>query len=128
MPNRQSYTQYTVVKGDTLAAIAKRFGSTVGAIAATSGIADPNKIAVGQVLSIPQDTGYDPDALELSEVKVTAQRRVTSSPKMDPRAALPDTSAGTAGGLASWFQPPRLWFTVGVLATIAYAILGRRKR
>lgn len=127
MPNRQSYTQYTVVKGDTLAAIAKRFNSTVGAIAATSGIADPNRIAVGQVLSIPQDTGYDPDALELSEVKVTA-KRVTSAPKTDPRTMLPDTSAGTPGGLASWFQPPRLWFTVGVLATIAYAILGRRKR
>lgn len=130
MPNRQNYLQYTVVKGDTLAAIAKRFGSTVGAIAATSGIADPNRITVGQVLSIPQDTGYDPSALDdLSEVKVTA-KRITSAPT-DPRTArtaIPDTSAGTPGGLLAWFQPPRLWFTVGVLATIAYAILGRRSK
>lgn len=122
MPARKSYQQYTVVKGDTLAAIAKRFGTDVATIAVTSGIADPNKITVGQVLSIPlaQD--------DLSEVKVTAQLRPTSSPKADPRAALADTSAGSAGGIASWFQPPRLWFTLGVLATLGYAILGGRRK
>ncbi len=123
MPNRQSYQQYTVVKGDTLAAIAKRFGTNVATIAVTSGIADPNKIAVGQVLSIPLPATDD----ELSEVVVTA-KRLTSSPKMDPRAGLPDTSAGSAGGLASWFQPPRLWFTLGVLATLAYAVMGGRNK
>jgi nucleoid-associated protein YgaU len=44
---------YTVAEGDTLAAIAQRFGSTVEAISAANGIDDPNQIVVGQVLVIP---------------------------------------------------------------------------
>ena len=48
------YTTYTVVSGDTLSAIAQRFGTTVSAIASLNGIADVNKIKVGQVLKIPK--------------------------------------------------------------------------
>jgi len=44
---------YTVQSGDTLSAIAKRFGTTVNAIAQLNGIKDVNKIYVGQVLRIP---------------------------------------------------------------------------
>lgn len=43
---------YTVVKGDTLAKIAKKYGTTVDAIAKLNGIANPNKIKVGQKLKI----------------------------------------------------------------------------
>ena len=39
--------------GDTLTVIARRFGSTVEAIVEANAIADPNEIAVGQVLFIP---------------------------------------------------------------------------
>ena len=48
---------YTVASGDTLGAIANRFGVTVEDLAAVNGIADPNLLAVGQVLSIPTGTG-----------------------------------------------------------------------
>jgi len=44
---------YVVVQGDTLGAIAARFGTTPNAIAAANGIADPNVINPGQVLVIP---------------------------------------------------------------------------
>jgi LysM repeat protein len=44
---------YTVKSGDTLTAIAARFGSTVAKIAAANGISNPNKIYVGQRLTIP---------------------------------------------------------------------------
>lgn len=44
---------YTVVKGDNLTKIAKRYGTTVAAIAELNGIENPNKIKVGQVLKIP---------------------------------------------------------------------------
>ncbi|MGQ9889371.1 MAG: LysM peptidoglycan-binding domain-containing protein [Aggregatilineales bacterium] len=46
-------TVYIVEQGDTLAAIARRFGTTVSAISAVNGIANPNLIFVGQRLVIP---------------------------------------------------------------------------
>jgi len=42
-----------VQEGDTLAAIAQRFGTTVAALQQANGIDDPNEIIVGQVLTIP---------------------------------------------------------------------------
>ncbi len=44
---------YTVKAGDTLTAIAIKFGSTVAAIASANNIANINNINVGQVLTIP---------------------------------------------------------------------------
>ncbi len=44
---------YTVAEGDTLAAIAQRFGTTVAALQAANGIDDPDEIVIGQVLVIP---------------------------------------------------------------------------
>jgi LysM repeat protein len=44
---------YAVAEGDTLAAIAQRFGTTVGALQAANGIEDPDEIVIGQVLVIP---------------------------------------------------------------------------
>ena len=48
---------YTVASGDTLGAIANRFGVTIEDLAAVNGIADPNLLAVGQVLAIPSGAG-----------------------------------------------------------------------
>jgi LysM repeat protein len=122
MPARAAYNTYTVVKGDTLAKIAARFGSSVQAIAVASGIADPNKIEVGQELLIPTAAKASP--------------ATKSSPKMAPKLpdqppAAPkgtDSSPGTPAGIGAWFQPPRLWFTIGALATIAYALFGKKRR
>jgi len=47
------YIEYTVVKGDTLGAIAARYGTTYQKIAELSGILNPNVINVGQKLKIP---------------------------------------------------------------------------
>jgi murein DD-endopeptidase MepM/ murein hydrolase activator NlpD len=44
---------YTVQKGDDLYSIARRHGTTVAALAQANGVADPNLILVGQVLSVP---------------------------------------------------------------------------
>lgn len=44
---------YVVQPGDTLSAIAVRFGTTVQALVALNNIANPNLIYVGQVLTIP---------------------------------------------------------------------------
>ncbi len=113
MPARQTYQSYTVVKGDTVAALAKRFNTTVAAIAATSGLADPNKISVGQHLYIPVTTPYDPDELDLAEVQVTAKTvpMSHSAPKTDPRPGTPTDQAviDWVNTLADWLKPPKLW-------------------
>lgn len=62
---------YTVVAGDSLSAIAGRFGVTVDELAALNNIADPALIAVGQVLLIPGASSGD--ALgEVPTVQATA--------------------------------------------------------
>lgn len=45
---------YTVRSGDTLWAIARRYGTTVSDIASLNGISDPSLIFPGQILIIPQ--------------------------------------------------------------------------
>lgn len=50
---RKTNGEYTIKKGDTLSAIAKRYGTTVQAIAEANGIKDVNRIYVGASLNIP---------------------------------------------------------------------------
>ncbi len=69
---------YTVAEGDTLLAIADRFGTTVEAISAANDIADPTALFIGQVLIIP---GADPDD---SVVAPTDGPEPTSEPDIQP--------------------------------------------
>lgn len=46
-------TVYTVKRGDTLSAIAAKFGTSHGVLAAYNGISNPDKIRVGQKIKIP---------------------------------------------------------------------------
>ena len=48
---------HTVVKGESLLAIASHYGVTAEALAAANGITNQNHVFVGQVLTIPQTTG-----------------------------------------------------------------------
>lgn len=48
-----SDTVYTVKSGDTLSAIAKKYGTTYQKLASYNGISNPNKISVGQQIKIP---------------------------------------------------------------------------
>ena len=50
--NQSSMTTYAVKPGDTLSGIAAKFGTTYQKLATLNGIANPNKIYVGQVLKI----------------------------------------------------------------------------
>ncbi|HKY77936.1 MAG TPA: LysM peptidoglycan-binding domain-containing M23 family metallopeptidase [Acidimicrobiia bacterium] len=52
-PSTPAAVRHTVAPGETLAVIARRLGSSVGAIVAANGIANPNLVLAGQVLSIP---------------------------------------------------------------------------
>lgn len=56
--SKKEYTNYTVKKGDTLSAIAKKYGTTVKKIMSeNSSIKNANKIYVGQKLKIPKFHG-----------------------------------------------------------------------
>lgn len=51
---KSEYITYTVKSGDTLDKIARSYNTTYQKIAQINGIANPNKISVGQTLKIPQ--------------------------------------------------------------------------
>jgi LysM repeat protein len=53
---------YTVASGDTVSAIAKRFGTTVAAVSAANGLDSRAFIRDGQVLTIPSPVGTPPAA------------------------------------------------------------------
>ncbi len=53
--NNASATAYTVVSGDTLTSIAKKFSTTVTVLKNLNGIANANVIKVGQVLKLPSN-------------------------------------------------------------------------
>ncbi len=78
-------TTYRVQPGDTLSAIAARFGTTVGAIAGANGIADPNLIDAGQVLTIPSGTA------------AVAAASAVSTPAPPPSAPAPPSAPPSAG-------------------------------
>lgn len=65
---------YTVAPGDTLSAIAARFGVTVDALIAANGIEDPNYIRVGQVLRIPGADGALPAIAPAAELPTAVVR------------------------------------------------------
>jgi LysM repeat protein len=58
-----SFTQtYTVVAGDTLGALAQKFGTTTSNLAAANSISNPSLIRVGQQLKVPASASMQPQA------------------------------------------------------------------
>jgi LysM repeat protein len=55
---------YTIQKGDTLSALAKRFNTTVEVLARTNNIKNPDKIYAGKTLSVPSSTSSIVDAVK----------------------------------------------------------------
>lgn len=57
----ESVQSYTIQAGDTLTSIANRYGTTVAALAAYNGIADPDVIQEGATIQIPPADYQVPD-------------------------------------------------------------------
>ena len=53
--------EYAVVRGDSLARIARRYGTTWQELAAYNGIANPSLIRVGQIIRIPVENAPEPE-------------------------------------------------------------------
>lgn len=89
-PPKPSGKTYTVKQGDALSLIAERHGVTTSALAAANGIANPNLIYPGQVLTIPGGSS--------SSRKYTVQRGDTLSGIGD-RFGVPWKSIQSANGI-----------------------------
>lgn len=73
---------YTVQKGDTLSAIAKKNGTTVEEIVSKNSIQDANKISIGQNLTINETTeepAETPATVETSTATETVSESATST-------------------------------------------------
>jgi murein DD-endopeptidase MepM/ murein hydrolase activator NlpD len=80
---------YTVRNRDTLTSIARRFGTTVDALAQANHIADPNKILAGQKLQVPGSRD------DFDENSVVSQ--VTNSKRATQATSQAETAAGAQG-------------------------------
>ena len=74
---------YTVQRGDILYRISKRYGVTVAVLAAANGIADVNRIKVGQVLMIPP-VGTTIDMVTQQQAAVDASATTIAVAPYDP--------------------------------------------
>ncbi len=59
--------KHTIKSGETLGAIAQQYGTTVAALAAANGIADPDRIRAGVTISIPVERAADPVSVRRTE-------------------------------------------------------------
>lgn len=89
---------YTVKKGDTLSAIAKRYGTTYQQLAKINGIPDPNKIYPGQVLKV---TGVAPAAKPAAKPSAPAAQYYTVV-KGDNLTKIAKKYGTTVKQLAAW--------------------------
>jgi len=76
---------HTVVRGDTLGAIAQRYGVTVAQLVAWNALADPNRLEVGQVLrlSAPAATPVPPAPAGPSAADIESARGVLRTLALD---------------------------------------------
>lgn len=66
-------TTYTVKKGDTLTAIAKKFGTTVQTLVKLNNISNPNLIITGQVLKVSESSTPAPAPIDTENEKIGKQ-------------------------------------------------------
>jgi LysM repeat protein len=91
---RGAEVSYTIQAGDTIAAIASRFNSTIEDILATNGITDANRIFVGQVIKV---------RVNLVTPTITPNPTITPGPTVTP--GLPSILQSPTPGAAATPTP-----------------------
>ena len=90
---------YTVQKGDTLSAIAKKNGTTVDEIVSKNGIQDANKISIGQNLTINETTEETTEpsvTTEATEATAESTQSTESTQSEDTQATNTNLSSSEA--------------------------------
>jgi len=76
---RLAYSRHKVERGETLSAIASRYGVTTQDISRASGLANVNRIYVGMELVIPRAGGAPPPPAKTSTASTAPAKRAVSS-------------------------------------------------
>jgi LysM repeat protein len=97
---------YVVRRGDTLFSIARRFGTTIGAIAQANGISNPRYIRAGQRLVIPGAYPVCAPPQAVSGTRVYIVRRGDTLYSIARRYRTTVTAIAWANGIAN---PHRIW-------------------
>ena len=84
-----AYTEYRVVKGDTLYAIARRYQTTVDAIMSASDLVRDHVLRPGDVLRIPSTAAVSAAAAGVKVEEALPQPVVPAVPAAAPRAVVP---------------------------------------
>ena len=87
---------YTVQKGDTLSAIAKKNGTTVDEIVSKNGIQDANKISIGQNLTINETTEETTEPSATTEAVAESTQSTESTQSEDTQATNTNLSSSEA--------------------------------
>lgn len=84
-PAPHGWTGYRVQRGDTLIALAARFGTTPSALAAHNRITNPRALQAGQRLEVPRGAPAKKSATSGARKPTTKRPAVTTSAKRSPR-------------------------------------------
>jgi LysM repeat protein len=82
-PAPDGFIRYEAVRGDTLSSIARRFDTTLAVLVETNNIVNPDSLAVGDVLLIPDNTAteaVEDDDAEASATPAASGLPATSTP------------------------------------------------
>jgi LysM repeat protein len=98
-------TSYVVRPGDTLASIARKLGTTPGAIQVANALKNPNLIVIGRTLTIPVAAAATPNPA------IAIVQRGDTLTKVSARTGVPASVIAAANGL----KPPYMLYTGGHL-------------
>lgn len=98
---RLTYVRHRVAKGETLAGIAARYGTTVAEISAFNRISNPNRITVGAELVIPAPGTVPPAPLARTRPPEPESAGTVASASGQSKTATPAASSGSSTAVAS---------------------------
>ena len=96
--------RYTVRRGDTLAGIARAQHTTVQALAVTNGIANPNLIRAGQVLTLPGGSSAQSSPKSFNGTGIVIVQRGETLARVAARAGVHPWAIVAANGLTRPYQ------------------------